>query len=92
MFPLYLVYPEREERSAARLRRPMSVLDTVSLLVPRRLADEEIGDALEEIYRLVREDRPQLKVWLKVCSTVFWIGINSLREIVASLLGRKVGT
>lgn len=64
------------------------LLDLVSLIVPRRLAQEEIGDALERTHRLASLGRPRWEIWLKVSTTVFWVLVNSLREITSAVRGR----
>lgn len=76
------------ESSILDIRRSINVLDSLSLLVPRRLAEEEIGDALERVRNLVRLGRPRWHVWLKVATTVFWVCLNSLREITSAVRGR----
>lgn len=70
------------------LKRPRQALEFVSLLVPRRIAEEEIGDALEQIHRLSCLGRPRWQLWLKVMTTLFWVLINSIREITSAVRGR----
>jgi hypothetical protein len=55
-------------------------LGWVELLVPRRIADEEIGDALEVIRRLVEQRRPAWCVYVKVMTTVGWALFNAVRS------------
>jgi hypothetical protein len=57
--------------------------------VPKRLADEEIGDALESIARLARERRPKWQIYLKAASAAFFVLLNALHEVSSSLLGKK---
>jgi len=66
-----------------------AIFDFVSLLVPRRLANEELGDALEVINREIAKRRPRWRIWLKVGTTLFWITINSLRWICGAFRGRR---
>ena len=74
-------------------KRALALLDLASLLAPKRVREEEIGDALEDIHRRLSQGQPAWKIYLRVASTLFWVAINSLREITGALLGRsKAGT
>ncbi|HEY2030782.1 MAG TPA: hypothetical protein VGH20_16410 [Myxococcales bacterium] len=61
----------------------------VELLVPKRMRNELIGDALETIDRLVHDGQPIWKIYLKAVSTSFWVMVNAVREIVSGLVGKK---
>ena len=69
-------------------QRPREILEFVTLLVPRRIAEEEIGGALEQIHYLSSLGRPRWQLWLKVVTTLFWVCLNSLREITSAVRGR----
>ena len=47
------------------------ILEVLSLLVPRRISGEEIGDAMEVITRLAAYGRPAWQIYLHVVSTTF---------------------
>jgi hypothetical protein len=71
-------------------------LDLLEALVPRRIANEEIGDAQEYIHRMVKAHRPRWMIYLKVGTTYFWILTHSLVSFIAraadavrSLSGRR---
>jgi hypothetical protein len=71
-------------------------LDLLEALVPRRIANEEIGDAQEYIHRMVKAHRPRWMIYLKVGTTYFWILTHSLMatitraaDAVRGLSGRK---
>ena len=93
--PMTLIEPEvleleRRDRTLNRAAaRVAIVFDFIELLVPKRLADEEIGDALERIARLAREGRPKWQIYVKGASAVFFVLLNWLREVTSSLLGKK---
>jgi len=53
-------------------------LDLLEALVPRRIANEEIGDAQEYIHRMVAAHRPRWMIYLKVATTYFWILTHAL--------------
>jgi hypothetical protein len=71
------------------LSRVAQGFDLLQLVVPKRIADEEIGDALELIDRLARERRPKWRIYLKAASAVFFVLLNAIREVSSSLLGKK---
>lgn len=55
-----------------------TALDLLEALVPRRIANEEIGDAQEYIHRMVAAHRPRWMIYLKVATTYFWILTHAL--------------
>lgn len=57
-------------------------LDLLEALVPRRIANEEIGDAQEYIHRMVAAHRPRWMVYLKVATTYFWILTHALAAVI----------
>lgn len=69
--------------------RVSKAFEFIDLLLPKRLADEEIGDALELMNRLVQEGRPRWQIYVKGASAVFFVLLNWLREVTSSLLGKK---
>jgi len=73
----------------ANPRVPMG-LQLICLLVPKRLSEEEIGDALE----LIGEIDSRWKRGIKIASTIFWIIMNAVREVNSALIGKllKKGT
>lgn len=66
-----------------------SVFSVIELCVPPRISSEEIGDALEVLESLAAAGAPSWKLHLKIASTVFWLGLNVVREVVTAALGRK---
>lgn len=69
----------REAEFARALTFASRALGFVELLVPKRIANEELGDAAETILRLVEQRRPQWQVYLKVVTTIFWVLFNAFR-------------
>lgn len=61
----------------------------LAILAPRLVWEQETGDALEVINTMQREGRSKLQVTAKIISTVFWVFLNAIREIVGSFTGRK---
>jgi hypothetical protein len=62
-------------------------LDLLSALVPKRIATEEIGDALELIDKMVKAKRPKWFVYLKVTTTFFWVGAHTLLHYAERVAG-----
>lgn len=60
-----------------------------SALAPRRVWREEVADALAAIEAMQDEGRSRWQIRLKIWSTIFWVILNGLREIVGGLTGRK---
>jgi hypothetical protein len=73
-----------EPGAPASHRAARTVFGVVEVLLPKRLASEELGDALEYIAAHPRGWR----VWVKIVSTIFWTGVNAVREW-RSAFGRK---
>lgn len=67
-------------------------LELMELVLPKRLAMEDLGDAMEQIARLVQRREPTWKVYLKTASTMFWLAVKALREIISALPGKKAGS
>jgi hypothetical protein len=65
-------------------RAATTLFGIVEALLPKRLAHEELGDALEYIAAHPRGWR----VIVKIVSSIFWIGVNAVREW-RSAFGRK---
>lgn len=82
------------EPSVKPLARASRALGLIELLVPKRIADEEIGDAMEVIVRMVDHGQPAWRVYLKVASTVFWVLLHTVgvgdRVVQKKTTSRKV--
>ncbi len=58
------------------------MFDVFSLILPTRLANEEIGDAMEDIERRIARGCPAWHVWVKIISTMFWALAHAAGSIV----------
>ncbi|MBK9516195.1 MAG: hypothetical protein IPO09_02355 [Anaeromyxobacter sp.] len=65
------------------------VFGWLELVVPRRIADEQLGDALEVVHQLVRAGRPRSHVRAKVAATAFWVLVHTIGAVVSGVTGRK---
>ena len=82
-----------EWRSSRAVHRASRALSWLEVVFPKRVLNEEIGDALEVISRIARDPRSShraVKIALKVVTTTFWVVVNSVRVISSSLFGKKV--
>jgi transcriptional regulator with XRE-family HTH domain len=72
--------PVQVELSSAKApashRAATTIFSVIEAALPKRLANEELGDALEYIAAHPRGWR----VWVKIVSTIFWTGLNTVRE------------
>ncbi len=66
----------------------VTALDLLACLMPERIATEDIGDAVEDLYRRIGSGQPAWRIRLKLMTTAFWIGINAIREVVSALKGK----
>lgn len=77
--------------NARSLRRVAWVLDGVSSVVPKRVADEELGDALEAIKAHLRAGGGRGWVFFKVWSTVLYVLAHGIGHFIAGIRGKKTG-
>jgi hypothetical protein len=70
---------ETLRRQETQLLHASRALGFIELLVPKRIADEELGDAAEALLRLIEQRRPRWQVYLKVVTTIFWVLLNAFR-------------
>ncbi len=68
-----------------RLRRADRIFGVVSALVPPRIADEELGDALEDLRARIANRRPAWEIRLKIGATVFWVFVHTLHYLLRKL-------
>jgi hypothetical protein len=67
--------------------RAQRVLDVLCAYVPARIANEQVGDALELIHQMVREGAPAWKVQAQVASTAFWVLAHTGLELALRVVG-----
>ena len=53
----------------------------LELVIAGRIANEEIGDAMEAITMLHQEGRPAWQIQVKVISTVFWVLVHAMHAV-----------
>ena len=73
----------------AAIRPAGHAFSWLAILTPKRIWNEDVGDALETICAMERAGCSRLKIKAKVISTYFWVLIAVARELVAALTGRK---
>ncbi|WP_224361085.1 hypothetical protein [Hyalangium versicolor] len=69
------------------VERATYFLDLLSMVVPKRIANEEIGDAVELIHRMAKVRRPKWFIALKVATTYFWVGVHTLLHCAEQVAG-----
>ena len=77
------------------VRKAACALDFLSAIVPKRIANEEIGDALEQIHAMATARRPRWFIYVKVATTFFWVAVHTglhYAERVAGIIGKATGS
>jgi hypothetical protein len=71
----------REDAQAAELLSDaMRLFDTVGTHLSERVSQEELGDALEDIQRMIAAGEPEWKVHARILSTLFWVSAHSVQD------------
>ncbi len=64
----------------------------IGILLPKRIRDEEIGDALEDLHRIINDpNSPNIRraVRWKIISTWFWLAWRVVTRVSAAIRGRS---
>lgn len=69
------------------VERARVALDLLSAMVPARIANEEIGDALEIIHRMAAAKCPKWRIYLRVATTFFWVSVHTLSHSAERVAG-----
>ncbi len=67
----------------------VGILCWCEVLLPRRLRQEDLGDAIEDMNRLVASGASGARLVGKAVSTAFFLGLNAIREVVSAFAGKK---
>jgi hypothetical protein len=81
--------PRPVDEMVARADSTFRLLDAV---LPKRLVDEDIGDALEAMNRVAKDPRykyPRLVIRVRFVVTLVCVALNWVRYVCASVLGKK---
>lgn len=65
--------------------RAATVFHFVSAILPQRIADEGLGDALENIKARTMAGRPAWEIELKMWTTVLWAVVHSTEDTVVRI-------
>jgi len=65
------------------------VLDAWSAVLPIRIANEELGDCIEDIHRRAAIGQSAWRIYLRMVSGMFWTAINALGYLRKTLSGNK---
>ena len=81
-------------RRAKAIRTVEGGFRWIGYLLPERIRNEEIGDALEDIHRIINDPAcPNVyrAVRWKIISTWFWLFWHAVGRISAAILGKRTG-
>jgi hypothetical protein len=62
--------------------------ELLALIVPLRVYEEEVTDALEVLHTLKASGAPLWKYRLKISTTFCWALVNAIREVVSAVTGQ----
>jgi hypothetical protein len=79
----------RGPRYDATTRRATIILSRVLFFVPRRIASEDLGDALEIISAARARGEHPVWIWITVITTIAFVIANAIRYWVRALRGKK---
>ncbi|WP_163998695.1 hypothetical protein [Pyxidicoccus caerfyrddinensis] len=71
-----------------------NALDALAAIVPSRIANEEIGDALEFMLRMKKAKRPKSLIYAKVATTYAYVLVHTglhYAERIAGIIGKATG-
>jgi hypothetical protein len=75
----------RREASATARTKATLILSCFEIIVAKRLRNEELGDAIEYINK---PGRSRGAIYAKAAFTIFWILVNTARELMGVVWGR----
>lgn len=75
--------------SSRRAKWALGILAWCETLLPRRLRNEDLGDALEDLARFSREGRSDWHLLGKAITTALVLLVNAVREVAVASLGKR---
>jgi hypothetical protein len=69
------------------IRQAEYALDLLSAFVPKRISNEEIGDAMEAIHHMVQNGRPKSFIYTKIATTFFWVFLHTALHYAERIAG-----
>jgi hypothetical protein len=75
------------EEPLTGLAKEPSMFRVIALALPRRLWEEDLGDALEVLEALAASGAPRWQRWAKIWSTCFWLIPGVVREWTSAWKG-----
>jgi hypothetical protein len=82
--------PVKPPPAPAEVVRAQRTFDRLGAWLPRRINNEQMGDALESIHAMVLRGEPAWKVRLRVASAAFWVLAHTALELSLRLAGEVV--
>jgi hypothetical protein len=73
------------------IARAAWTFDVLSLIVPPRISNEEVGDAMERISSMVAAGQAPWRAYLLMVMTVFWVLVHAAHAIVRGVPQKKGG-
>lgn len=67
------------EKAVKAAKRSYSLMEVASLFLPARVAEEELGDALEDVSRLIGQGHPAWRIYARTLSAIIWATWNTIK-------------
>ncbi len=70
-----------------RASRATTIVNGWARLLPDRIAEEDIGDYLEDVQRCADAGQ-RIRVWLRAALAIVWTGVNTIEFLVRRRVNR----
>src|SRR5689334_17798037 len=64
------------------------IFAVVGALLPPRIANEELGDAMEQIHRMYTLGCPRWQLTLRMWTAIFWAAFHTVTDTLSRVLNR----
>jgi len=88
----HLIADERgavDTKTPEQRARALRVLDSLALILPARIATEELGDYIGDINRRAAAGQSCWKIYLRMLAAMFWTGVNAVGYFLKEIWTRK---
>jgi hypothetical protein len=85
----FLIRRGREVRAERSSQTAFAILSWCEAFLPKRIRQEDLGDAMEDLARFQREGRSGAQLIVKAITTAVVLFVNGVREVVAAFAGKK---
>ncbi|HSP82044.1 MAG TPA: hypothetical protein VLQ93_26215 [Myxococcaceae bacterium] len=84
--PKSLLPPVKEPTKPADFQKLLQqaerLFEAIGPRLPQRINEEELGDALESIHRMIAELPPASRIQARIWTTLFWVSAHALQDFL----------